>query len=137
MNCLFDFLLKRCIPAVFLLSILPALASEHDGGGASSGPAPMQFTVNVGDSVATMRVLQITIVPEFAHAEAAQLLAAIRPKVQHRIILLLSSEQLASLQTVKGKQELQGRLLSELNGLIDETSETGVSEVFFTNFIIQ
>jgi hypothetical protein len=31
---------------------------------------------------------------------------------------------------------LQGRLLGELNGLIDETSETGVSAVFFTSFII-
>jgi flagellar FliL protein len=136
MNCLFSFLLKRCIPAVFLLSTLPGWASEH-GGAASSAPPPMQFIVNVGNSVATMRVLQISIALEFAHAEVAQLLAAIRPKVQHRIILLLSGEEVASLQTVKGKQALQGRLLSELNDLINETSETGVSEVFFTNFIIQ
>ena len=135
MNCLSSVLLKRIVLIVFLLGALPALSSEH--GGAASAPAPMQFIVNIGDSVATMRVLQVTIALEFAHAEAAQLLAAIRPKVQHRIILLLSSEQVASLQTVKGKQDLQGRLLSELNGLIDETSETGVSEVFFTNFIIQ
>jgi len=136
MNRLFSFLLKRFVPALFLLSVLPALASEH-GGAASAGPTPMQFIVNVGDSLATMRVLQITIVLEIAHAEAAQLLATMRPKVQHRIILLLSSEAVADLQTVKGKQALQGRLLSELNGLIDETSDTGVSDVFFTNFIIQ
>jgi len=135
MNRLFSFLLKRSIPLVFLLGALPGLASEH--GGAAAAPAPMQFIVNVGDSVATMRVLQITIALEFAHAEAAQLLAAIRPKVQHHIILLLSGEPIASLQTVKGKQELQGRLLSELNGLIDESSETGVKEVYFTNFIMQ
>ena len=135
MNRLLSFLLQRIVPLVCLLGALPGLASDH--GGAAPGPAPMQFIVNVGDTVATMRVLQITIVPEFAHAEAAQLLAAIRPKVQHRIILLLSGEELASLQTVKGKQALQGRVLDELNGLIDETSKTGVSDVFFTNFIIQ
>jgi flagellar protein FliL len=135
MNCLLSFLLKRLVPTLFMLGVIPAMASEHGGG--APGPAPMQFIVNVGDSVATMRVLQVTIALEFAHADAGQLLAAIRPKVQHRMILLLSSEQVASLQTVKGKQELQGRMLDELNGLIDETSKTGVSEVFFTNFIIQ
>jgi flagellar protein FliL len=135
MNRLTSFLLQRAVPIVLMFGTLPGLASEH--GGAAAGPAPMQFIVNVGDSVATMRVLQVTIVPEFAHAQAAQLLAAIRPKVQHRIILLLSGEELASLQTVKGKQALQERLLNELNDLIDETSKTGVSEVFFTNFIIQ
>lgn len=84
-----------------------------------------------------MCVLQITIALELASANAAQLLAAIRPKAQHRIILLLSGAAVASLQTVKGKQELQERLLSELNGLIDASSETGVSEVFYTHFIIQ
>lgn len=136
MNRLFFYLLKRLVPAFFLFSVLPGLASEH-GGGEASGPAPMQFTVNVGDSVATMRVLQVTIVFEFAHPEVAQMLAAIRPKVQHRIILMLSSEPVAGLQTVKGKQELQGRLQNEINGLIDETSKTGVSDVFFTSFIIQ
>ncbi len=135
MNRQFFSLLSRIVPIVLLFGALPGLASEHGGG--ESGPTPMQFIVNVGDSVATMRVLQITIVPEFANPGAAQLLAAIRPKVQHRLILLLSSEEIASLQTVKGKQALQGRMLDELNGLIDETSKTGVSEVFFTNFILQ
>ena len=102
-----------------------------------SGPEPMLFTVNVGNSVETMKVLQVTIVPDFANPEAAHSLAEIKPKVQHRIILLLSSEEIASLQTVKGKQDLQGRLVKELNRLIDETVDTGVKDVFFTSFIIQ
>lgn len=130
-----SFLLKCLFATVFVLGVVSGRASEH--GGAADGPAPMQFIVNVGDSVATMRVLRVTIAVELARTEVAQLLRAIRPKVQHRMILLLSGEPLASLQTVKGKQELQERLLGEINGLIDETSETGVSDVFFTNFIIQ
>ena len=74
---------------------------------------------------------------EFAKPEATQLIAERKPKVQHRIILLLSGEDIGSLQTVKGKQELQEKIVKDLNGLIDETVETGIKEVFFTSFIMQ
>ena len=137
MECLFlGSLAKRFILSLFIIMARPVFASEHGGGGAA-GPEPMPFVVNVGNSVETMRVLQVTIVLEFATPEASRRLAEIKPKVQHHIILLLSSEEIASLQTIKGKRELQERMVNDLNGLIDETVETGVKEVFFTSFIIQ
>ena len=42
-----------------------------------------------------------------------------------------------TLQTTKGKLDLQERLVKEMNGLIDETAETGVKEALFTRFIMQ
>lgn len=120
---------------LIIVAGLPAIASEH--GAAPAGPTPMQFTVNIGNSVATMRVLQVTIVLDFAYPEVAQQIAEIKPKVQHRFLLLLSSEESDSLQTTKGKQELQTRLVDEANGLIKETTRTGVKDAFFTSFIIQ
>jgi len=134
MKCLHLFLIKRAVAILFVVGVASAWAGEHGG---VATPQPMQFIVNIGTSMATTRVLLVTIVPEFAHADAALRLAAIRPKVLHRIILVLSSEEVGILQTLKGKQDLQERLVTELNGLINETRESGVSEVFFTNFIIQ
>lgn len=127
---------KQLLLTVLVLMSGSIYASDHGGGGAS-GPAPMQFTVNVGNTGATLRVLQVTMVLEFAKPEAGHRLAELKPKVQHRIILLLSGENVASLRTLQGKQELQERIAADLNELIDETTKTGVHEVLFTNFIIQ
>lgn len=130
--------LQSCLARLLLLAALlgaaPAFANEHGG---PSGPEPMKFTVNVGDQQAGMKFLQVEMVFEFADPEAGHKLAELKPKVQHRIILLLSSEPLASLQTTKGKISLAERIVEEVNHVLDETPKTGVKEVLFTNFIIQ
>ena len=129
-------LAKRFIMGLVLLMTLPVFAAEHGGGGAA-GPEPMAFVVNVGNSAETLRFLQIAMVLEYASPEVAVRFTEIKPKLQHRIILMLSSEEVANLQTVKGKQDLQARIAKDLNALIGETEETGIKEVFFTNFILQ
>ena len=60
-----------------------------------------------------------------------------KPKLQHHIILMLSDESPSELLTAKGKQELQERIASGLNKLLDEDTKTGITEVLFTDFIIQ
>jgi flagellar FliL protein len=137
MNSLILSLMKQFILTLLLVATLPAVAAEHGGGAAAAGPEPMQFTVNVGNSVATMRFMQVTIVLDFAKPEVAHRIAEIKPKVLHRIILLLSSEEAERLQTTNGKKDLQERIAKELNELIDETPKSGVTDVYFTSFIIQ
>lgn len=129
-------LAKRFILGLVLLMTLPVFAAEHGGGGAA-GAEPMAFVVNVGNSAETLRFLQIAMVLEYASPEVAVRFTEIKPKLQHRIILMLSSEEIANLQTVKGKQDLQARIAKDLNTLVGETEETGVKEVLFTNFILQ
>ena len=129
-------LASRFIMGLVLLMTLPVFAAEH-GGGAAAGPEPMAFVVNVGNSADALRFLQIALVLEYASPEVAVRFTEIKPKLQHRIILMLSSEEIVNLQTVKGKQDLQARIAKDLNALIGETEETGIKEVFFTNFILQ
>lgn len=129
-------LARRFILSLAVIVALPVFAAEHGGGGAA-GPEPMAFVVNVGNSAETLRFLQIAMVLEYANPEVAVRVAEIKPKVQHQIILMLSSEEVANLQTVKGKQDLQARIAKDLNTLVGETAETGITEVLFTNFILQ
>jgi len=129
-------LAKRFILGLVLLMTLPVFAAEH-GGGAAAGPEPMAFVVNVGNSAEALRFLQIALVLEYASPEVAVRFTEIKPKLQHHIILILSSEEIANLQTVKGKQDLQACIAKDLNALVGETEETGIKEVFFTNFILQ
>lgn len=128
-------LARRFALAFFVMAAVPAYANDHGGGGGGA-PQPLLFTVNIGGASA-MKFLQVEMVFEFAKPEAEHHLAELKPKVQHRIILLLSSEELASLQTTKGKLELQERIVDDMNKLLDETVKTGVKEVLFTRFIIQ
>lgn len=124
----------RCLALALLAGLAqPAFAGDHGGG----APEPMKFTVNVGDPASGGRFLQVEMVFEFATPDVAHHLAEHKPKVQHHIILLLTGEELASLQTVKGKLALMEKIVEEVNHVLHETVKTGVKEVLFTNFIIQ
>lgn len=118
---------------LLLGSIAPSilLASDHGGGGGA--PAPLIFTVNLGDN----RFLQLGLVLETATPEAAHELSSYQPKIQHHIILLLSGQDEAKLRTLPGKKELAREIIETVNHVIHEDEKTGVKEVLFTNFIIQ
>ncbi len=116
--------------ALALFSSLPALASDHGGGGA---PEPMVFTVNLGKE----NYLQFGLIFEAASPEAAHLLASNKPRIQHKIILMLSDKDSANLRTLQGKKALIEEIIELSNHVIDETEKTGVKEVLFTKFLIQ
>ena len=126
----------RLFPLVFLVLTNWAVASEHGGGSDKpAGLEPLLFTVNIGE--AADRYLQVTVAFDTAGPEVATQLASIKPKIQHRIILMLCGESADTLRTAKGKTDLQERIRTEVNELIDEKPKHGVRDVFFTNFIIQ
>jgi flagellar FliL protein len=127
---LLNALKKRLAVLALLLVSVPAFAGGHGGGAA---PAPLQFTVNL----TTNQFLQVVMEFEFADPEVGQHLADFKPKVQHKLILLLSDLDVPRLLTSKGKIELQERIITELNSLLHATPKTGVKEVFFTSFIVQ
>ena len=129
-------LFRRLVPFAFLALATLATAAEHgEGSEKAAGFDQLLFTVNVGEAVD--RYLQVTMAFDTAGPEVAAQLAALKPKLQHRIILMLCGETADNLRTAKGKTELQERIRSEVNELIDEKPKTGVRDVFFTNFIIQ
>lgn len=121
-------------PILLVLALffpLPSLASDHGGGGGA--PEPMVFTVNLG----TENYLQFGLILEPAVPEAAGAIAAYKPRIQHEIILLLSSKEVAKLRTLAGKKELIEELIELANHAIHEDEKTGVKEALFTQFLIQ
>jgi len=120
--------------AAFLIALgaAPVWANDHGGGG--SAAEPYRFVVNLARSG---RVLQTEMVFDSHHPETAEALKVIRPKVQHTVIILLSSETPESVQTLAGKEELAKRIRDAVNKLIKEDEKTGVAEVLFTSFVAQ
>lgn len=108
---------------------LPAASSDHGGGGA---PEPMVFTLNLGSGY-----VQFGLVFEGATPEVMPRVAAFKPRIQHRIILLMSGKEAGHLRTLEGKKELIEEIIEIANKVIGETEETGVHEVLFSKFLIQ
>lgn len=128
-------LVSRLLVIALLIQAPSVLANEHGGGAA--GPTPLKFIVNLGDPMNGGKYLQVEMVFEGATPEVDHELGLYRPKIQHELILLLSSEQAANLLTLKGKKDLMANIIEKVNHLLHETEKTGVKDVFFTSFIIQ
>lgn len=120
---------------LFSLSFLtPAWGGGHGDGGAPA--APLGFVVNLA-SAAGDRFLKLDIVLETAGPEVAKEVAALMPRILHRVILLLSGETDEALRTLAGKHELADKIRSTVNKIIHEDEESGIKEVLFTTFLIQ
>jgi flagellar FliL protein len=125
--CVLLALLAFCVPA--------AWANDHGGG--ASGPEPLKFVVNLGDPARNGKYLQVQMVFEAATPEIDHELVLNRPRIQHALILKLSSEDADKLLTLQGKKDLMADIVDIVNHLLHETEKTGVKDVFFTSFIIQ
>lgn len=121
---------------VFCVASVP-LAHANDHGGGGGAPEPMRFTVNIGSVAFGGKYLQIELVFETVHPEAAQAIVTLKPRVQHELILLLTAEEPDHLRTREGKHQLMEKIIEVVNKVIDENEKTGVKEVLFTSFIIQ
>ena len=74
---------------------------------------------------------------KLAEPEAQRLLSERLPEVKNLILITLSANTPDALSTVEGKLALAQKLRDDLNALIDQDEDTGIVDVFFTQFIIQ
>ena len=74
---------------------------------------------------------------KIAEPEAQMLLTQRMPEVKNLVLITLSAQTPDALSTVEGKTALAQKLRDDLNALIDQDEDTGVADVFLTQFIIQ
>lgn len=130
-------LLKRVLRLLLLaVALHGSLALANDHGGAPAQEA-LKFIVNVGDPANGGRYLQVQMAFEYASPEIEHQFSLYRPRIQHELILLLADGDPNTLLTLKGKKDLMKKIVETVNHVLHEDEETGVTEVFFTSFIIQ
>lgn len=94
------------------------------------------FTVNI-DEISD-RILYIGITLKVAGEEAASRIESNMPEVRSRILMVLTSQQGDELNTSEGKRALSQELVAALEDPLDNENEgSGVSDVLFTDFIVQ
>jgi len=127
--------LMSALLAGCLIQASDALANS--GGEGTTGPAPMNFVINIGHTGYGGMILQLQVVTIPANTEAAKLLEAYLPMLQHRVIQVVSAMKPEELRDVADRDKLANQLVDELNADLDKNKRTGVKEVFFTSFVFQ
>ena len=82
--------------------------------------------------------LQIQFTLQVPTLEQVELIKANMPKVQNRVLLLLSAKRASELSTPEGKHLLSSELIKSINQpFVDKGAPQQVSDVLYTSFIIQ
>jgi flagellar FliL protein len=82
--------------------------------------------------------LQIQFTLQVPTLEQVEVIKANMPKIQSRVLLLLSAKRASELSTPEGKRQLSSELIASINEpLAAKGDPQQVSDVLYTSFIIQ
>lgn len=125
---------------IFVISLFISLNSYASGGGATTSPylelnPPFIVNVNDGDNV---RHMQVRVQLKLSKPELASEIEYHKPAIRHEMTMLLSSKSVSEVSSIKGKENLRAEALTVLQKVMQEnTGETAIEAVYFTEFIIQ
>jgi flagellar FliL protein len=95
------------------------------------------FAVNL-QPVSDEKYLQISLTIQASDTNEEEILKSHTPEIQDRIELLISSKQPSDISTTEGKVLLKNELITRINmPFRNSNTPQKISDVFFTNFIIQ
>ena len=96
-----------------------------------------RFTVNLQPEDGE-QYLQIQFTLQVPTLEQVELIKANMPKIQSRVLLLLSAKRASELSTPEGKRQLSSEIIASVNEpLVAKGAPQLVSDVLYTSFIIQ
>ncbi|MBI3775738.1 MAG: flagellar basal body-associated FliL family protein [Gammaproteobacteria bacterium] len=119
-------------------------AAEGDGEEKSNKPAPANyvsldppFVVNFeGNSSA--RFLQINVEVMSRKAEYAEHIKKHMPVIRNNLVMLFGSQTYDKVNTLKGKEDLRQKALTEVQKILEEeTGDPGIEALYFTSFVMQ
>jgi flagellar FliL protein len=95
------------------------------------------FVVNFSGN-ATARFLQVGIDVSTRDESVVEDLEKHNPVIRNNIVMLLSTQDQATLMTREGKEKLRADVQAEIQRILKEhTGRTGVESVYFTSFVMQ
>jgi len=121
--------------------LLPGLSRANSGGG-ESGPSPYvalepPFVVNLKAND-RIRFLQIKSQVKLNDADSAPLLVHHMAMVRHTLLMLFSEQNEKAIRTLEGKEALREESLNALQQVLEEeTGDSLVEQIYFTDFVIQ
>jgi len=124
---------------LFLLISMMNLAIASGGGGGSSPFIPLNppIIVNIMDGK-YIRHMQVIVEIKAADQSNTQRIEAHKGPIRHELILLLSSQDFATISSPVGKEGLRKSALAAIQKVLGEIEgDPLIDALYFTNFIIQ
>ena len=129
----------KFLPLIFLLLTSNASFAAGGGGGGSSPFTPLSppIIVNIMDG-RYVRHMQVLIELKLTDKSKAPKLDLHKGPIRHELILMLSSQDAATISSAKGKEQLRKDALAAVQKVMqDLEGEPIIEALYFTNFIIQ
>jgi len=121
------------------LFLIFTFANAQSGGNANSSFYEIKpaLVVNIYNP-RRIKFLQVEMQVKVDDPSIVSALELHQPAIRHSMLLLLSSQNMKEIKTLKGKEKLRKDALAEMNKvLMESTGKKGISNLFFTGFIIQ
>jgi len=127
----------KSILTIVLLFILTTSNAESSGGKASYFSIEPPVVVNVFHPK-RIKFLQVDTQVKVEDQSVIDSIELHKPAIRHSLLMLFSSQILKELKSVKGKEKLRKEALSAIQKVLKEnTGKEGITELYFTGFIIQ
>lgn len=95
------------------------------------------FVANLQDH-GSLRFLQVGVEVMTHQQRVIDALKLNMPQIRDRLVMLFSSQTLASVSTLKGKEKLRKEALDQIRQVMQkEIGDPGVDAVYFTSFVMQ
>ena len=130
------------IKALFTTVIFLMLSTAHAQSGGGGGDSNYYLieppvVVNIYDPK-RIKFIQVDTQVKVEDASVIKSIEKHKPAIRHSMLMLLSSQNLKDMKSVKGKEKLRKEALLAIQKVLKEnTGKEGVSELYFTGFIIQ
>jgi len=123
----------------FIFLLILSSSSFASGGGGSSPFIPLNppIVVNIMDGE-HIRHMQVIIEIKLIKEEDSSKIDLHKGPIRHELILLLSSQDAATISSAQGKEQLRNDALKAVQKVLQELEGDPIVEaLYFTNFIIQ
>lgn len=129
------------LPALLigLLLAAPSVLASGGGGFQAPGYLPLDppFVLNVS-APKGVHFMQIKVQAYVETEEAALTVQHHMPAIRNSLIMLFSGRSMEEANTVEAREQWRAEALAEVQHLLEGLSgQPGVSELFFTDFIVQ
>jgi len=125
---------------IVLCVLLPGFSQASSGGGGGSSPyvaLEPPFVVNLKASD-RIRFLQIKSQVKLNSADSAPVLMHHMAMIRHTLLMLFSEQDEKNIRTLVGKEALREESLTALQEVLEEeTGDSLVEQIYFTDFVIQ
>lgn len=95
------------------------------------------FTVNLTAAEGEEHYLQTDIELRVADAKLIDAIKSHMPEIRSNLLLLLSSKTAPVMATAEGKKKLSKELVRQINEILHAKEGEGVSDAYFTTFVVQ